>query len=135
MSALKESHLIIPPVDEELKKRLALKLEEYEIRIAGKGKPWEYWHPAKAHLLCEDYRDACYKAYILDAVLKSDVPVDIEPLLVELQGKWKDSFNLQNFCEACAVVDKYCGNLPDTPFLNEGTGLPELPEDKDSGKE
>ncbi len=135
MSETQEGHLIVPPTDEELKKRLALKLKEYQERIVGKEKPWEYWCFEQAHLFCVDYRDACYKAYILEAVLKSDAPIDAWKLCRELHEKFKDAFNLQDFCDACGVVDKYCGNLPDEPFLRKGTGLPDLPEHEDSGEE
>src|SRR5262249_10209423 len=67
-----QGHLIFPPTDQKLRAQLTLKLKEYEERIAGKGKPWEYWHPEQAHLFSEDYRDSCYKAYVLKAVLSSD---------------------------------------------------------------
>ena len=127
-----QGRLIVPPTDRTLKQRLALKLEEYQGRISGKGKPWEFQHPELAHGLYEAYRDACYKAYVLEAVLKSDKPVDAWKLSQEMFAQWKDTFNLKDFSVACGVIDKYCGNLPDEP-VRGGTGLPELPE-PESGK-
>ncbi len=124
-----QSRLIVPPTDEKLRKQLALKLKEYQKREAGEGKPWEYQHPELAHRLHGDYRDAYYKAYILDLVLKSDEPVDTWKLSQEMFAKWKDTFNINDFCNACAVIDKRCGNLPDVPVTG-GTGLPELAEGK-----
>jgi len=127
MSQKKQGRLIVPPTDEKLKKRLALKLKEYQERISGKGKPWEYKHPELAHSLYEGHRDACYKAHVLEAVLKSDVPVDSWKLSLEVAAIWGKDFNVDDFKIACGVIDKYCGNLPDEPAVG-GTGLPELIE-------
>lgn len=132
MTEQRRGRLIIPPTDEMLKKRLALKLKEYQERMAGKGRPWEYTHPELAHSLYEGYRDSCYKTYILKAVLESNEPVDAWKLSRELFAQWKSSFNFNDFCVACGVIDKYCGNLPaDEPPIG-GTGLPKLTELEDS---
>jgi len=120
-----ENRSIIPPTDEQLKQILALKLQEYQKREVGVGKPWEYQHPELAHRLYEDYRDAYYKAYILDLVLKSEEPVDTWKLSREMFARWKDAFNINDFCNACRVIDKHCGNLPDA-IVTGGTGLPKL---------
>jgi len=130
MTEENQGHFIVPPTDEKLRCRLALKLKEYLNRVVGKREDWEFMHPKLAHLTYSDYRDSCYKAYILEAVLKSNEPVDTWKLRRELHDRWNDAFNIFDFCNACGVIDKYCGNIPDQPFLTGGT-LPELPEPED----
>ena len=120
-----QGHCIIPPTDETLKQQLALKLLEYQARKAEKRDP--YKHPELDHKINQGYRDACYKAYVLEAVLKSSEPVDTWKLSLELHKEWKNAFDVDDFSKACAVIDKYCGNLPNEPFVRAGTGLPDLP--------
>lgn len=129
MDEEKNTRCIIPPTDESIRQRLALKLEEYRQRLAGKDKPWEYQHPELAHSLHQSYRDAYYKVYILEKVLQSQEPVNTWALSQELHHKWKGALDINTFASVCAVIDQYCGNCPDEPLIG-GTGLPELPQEK-----
>jgi len=121
-----ESPLLIPPQDKSLRKQLEGKLKEYEERKAGKGRQWEReaTHPKLAHMLYPDYRDACYKADALSAVLKSETPVRTFDLSLKLRDKYAEDFDIRTFENACATVAYYLGNTNSLTVLNTGTGLP-----------
>ena len=115
------------PGTETLRKQLALKLEEYHLRVVGKGQPWEYQHPEQAHMLHYDFRDACYKHDILKAVLEAKEPVSAWNLSLELKKRYKDHFAPDQFSNACEVITMYVTGKSDKPLLRPGTGLPKAP--------
>lgn len=120
---MEDSHLIELPIDEDIKSRLLLKLEEYKKRVAGEGKPWKFQHPELVYRTYHGYRDACYKAYILEAILKANGSVDTWQVAKELATQWKGVFDPDTFCCACEVIVCYCEN--DLSGIKSGTGLPE----------
>ena len=116
--------ITLPPDNEGLKKRLEIKLQEYKERILGKGRPWESEKPEVAHNSHPSFRDAIYKAAVLEALLKSGGTLDARPLFEELEKKFKENFSADQFDNACGVIASYCGNIPDVPI--RGTGLPTI---------
>lgn len=129
-----QGHCIIPPTDKKLRQQLDLKLKEYQARKAEKINEHQYpglsHYPELSHMLNRDYRDTCYKIHVLEAVLKNSEPVDTWKLSQEMHEQWKDVFNVDDFCVACGVIAKYCGDLSNQSLLAGGTGLPELLETK-----
>jgi hypothetical protein len=114
---------ITPPTDPILKTSLDTKLSEYEMRIKGKGKPWENMHPEAAHNTYPGFRDAYYKAYVMKAVINAKgQPVDAWKLSADLVAEHGITFNVDDFNNACGVVCCYCGNIPKEE-LQGGTGL------------
>jgi len=122
-------YLIVPPSlgKKKLRARLKLKLKEYKNRMEGKGKPWEFLNPHFAHQMHEEFRDACYKAFVLELVLQADGsgPVNAWDFPLKTAKKWQGGFDAEGFSRACCVIDKYCGNLPGSRTVG-GTGLPKL---------
>ncbi len=113
---------INPPADPLLRSRLDEKLQEYKGRIAGKGKKWESDPPEVAHKLYRSFRDACYKADILEAVLSSQSVLDTHKLSLEMQVKYGEDFMIEQFCSACQIIAYYCGDTVGKK-LSHGTGL------------
>ena len=126
-----EPSYIVPPKDPNTLRRLALKLEEYQRRLVGKGKDWEYKHPDLARLSYDKYRHAEYGTIILKRLLNNNnpQPVNTWALSLELFEKWPDSFNAGEFNNICGVINYYCGNTPET-VPDGGTGLPRLPSEE-----
>ena len=116
-----QDHVLHPPKDQTLRKQLEAKLKEYQKRKRGVGKVWEFIHPELAHRLYPAYRDACYKEDVLSAILEAEKPLDTWQLFIQLAKKY-DNFNVDQFCNACAVVAHYLGEHPG-PVVS-GTGLP-----------
>ena len=117
---------IAPPfADELLKSRLEAKLREYEDRVLGKGRDWEFTHPDLALKTYPEYRSARFKADVLSAVLKSDSPVNVKELSEEMSGKYGESFFPEQFANACAVIAYYCGHEVGE-MISGGTGLPHI---------
>ena len=101
---------------------MKLKLEEYKKRAILKGKPWNYGSQQSY----ARYRSACYKAHVLELVIKSEKLVDTLKLNKEMAIEHGRFFNAEEFENACVVVNLYCRNLADV--IIGGTGLPELPK-------
>src|SRR6185295_19212456 len=120
---MSSDHFITPPKDPVLRKRLEKKLQEYQTRMTGKGKQWELWHPELAHTH-PDYRDACYKADVLKAVLESELPMDTHSLCKQLHARYGEEFDVSQFVNACGTIAAYCGDSLEVP--TGGPGLPEV---------
>lgn len=124
-TVVKDSPLLFPPKDAELRKRLRAKLAEYQSRKDGKGEAWEYWHPEQAHIMAPAYRDACYKVDVLTAILSAaeGSPIKTFDLNLELVKKYGQMFDVEKFNNACAVIAAYLD--PSSAEAQGGTGLPE----------
>lgn len=89
---------IVPPSDQETKKRLESELQGCRRRVS---------------------RYIRYKAHILQRVLKSEEPVSVFALCREVQGQEGKSFSGMDFCFACGIVNELCGNSPGEPILEK----------------
>lgn len=126
-----QSPVLVPPSDMALRKRLELKLAEYQARKDGKGMPWEFDHPLIL-MRSEGYRDSYYKVEILTAVLAATEPVKTQDLALALVQKLTaldEQLDVRTFENACGTIDLYLTEGDQMGlFVQGGTGLPPLPE-------
>lgn len=106
----KDPPIIILPEDKKRRQQLKNKLEEYEKRISP------HRHPGlQMHAIC--------KKIILERLLKEG-EINTWNLSLEMAKTYGSDFNLDDFNDACGVIDDYCQT--GGANVKGGTGLPKI---------
>ena len=117
MSDVMSSPVITKPEDKELLAKLERKLIEYEKRVA---QTQGTMHPELAYKTSHHYRDSLYKSSVLRELLTKG-KVKTHDFSLELAKRFCESFDVDGFNNACAVVEAYCKQQSN--ILHGGTGL------------